>query len=134
MKTDNTSPINYSDENIRTLEWNQHIRQRPGMYIGQLGNGSDPRDGIYTLLKEIIDNSIDEFTMGFGTNIIVDVDENSASVRDFGRGIPLGSVVKAKRGSSQENRRHSSSSTFSSSSCDSPSKFSGSSGRASIIF
>ena len=86
MGTGSTSPINYSEENIRTLEWNQHIRQRPGMYIGQLGNGSDPRDGIYTLLKEIIDNSIDEFTMGFGTNIIVDVDETSASVRDFGRG------------------------------------------------
>ncbi len=87
--------INYSDNSIKTLEWNKHIRQRPGMYIGRLGNGNNPGDGIYVLLKEIIDNSIDEFSMGFGKEIIVTIEDNNVTVRDFGRGIPLGSVVKA---------------------------------------
>lgn len=85
----------YDEDSIRTLEWNQHIRTRPGMYIGVLGDGSDADDGIYVLLKEIIDNSIDEFSMGFGNEIIVNVEGNHVTVRDFGRGIPLGSVVKA---------------------------------------
>ena len=61
--------VKYTDDNIRTLEWNKHIRQRPGMYIGRLGNGDNPGDGIYVLLKEIVDNSIDEFSMGFGKQI-----------------------------------------------------------------
>lgn len=86
---------NYNDDSIRTMEGLKHIRLRPGMYIGRLGNGTDPRHGIYTILKEVIDNSVDEFTMGFGKNIIVDVDEKSATVRDYGQGIPLGSVIKA---------------------------------------
>lgn len=86
---------NYNDDSIRTLEGLKHIRLRPGMYIGALGDGTDPRDGIYTILKEVLDNSVDEFTTGYGKNIIVDVDEKTASVRDFGQGIPLGSVIKA---------------------------------------
>lgn len=85
----------YGDENIVTLEGVKHIRLRPGMYIGRLGNGDDPGDGIYVLLKEIVDNSIDEFAMGFGRMIQIQVDEKSVSVRDFGRGIPLNSVVRA---------------------------------------
>lgn len=90
-----SSAGNYTEENIKTMEGMKHIRLRPGMYIGGLGNGTDPRHGIYTILKEVIDNSVDEFTMGFGKNIIVDVDEKTASVRDYGQGIPLGSVIKA---------------------------------------
>ena len=87
---------NYTDDNIRTLEGVQHIRMRPGMYIGRLGNGNNPGDGIYVLLKEIIDNSVDEYAMGFGKQILIDIDpENKVCVRDFGRGIPLDSVIKA---------------------------------------
>ena len=87
---------NYTDDNIRTLEGVQHVRMRPGMYIGRLGNGNNPGDGIYVLLKEIIDNSVDEFAMGFGKNIQIDITpENTVTVRDYGRGIPLDSVVKA---------------------------------------
>ena len=87
---------NYTDDNIRTLEGVQHVRMRPGMYIGRLGNGNNPGDGIYVLLKEIVDNSIDEYSMGFGKQILIDITpENEVSVRDFGRGIPLDSVVKA---------------------------------------
>ena len=86
---------NYTDDNIRTLEGVQHIRRRPGMYIGRLGNGNNPGDGIYVLLKEIVDNSIDEFAMGFGKEVRISIQMNDVSVRDFGRGIPLGSVVKA---------------------------------------
>ncbi len=89
------TPLNYTDDNIRTLEGVQHVRMRPGMYIGRLGNGNNPGDGIYVLLKEIIDNSVDEFAMGFGKQIQVDIADNTVSVRDFGRGIPLDSVVKA---------------------------------------
>lgn len=85
---------NYGDEHIKTLEWNEHIRRRPGMYIGRLGNGSRQDDGIYVLLKEVVDNSIDEFAMGYGKQIVVNVDEKTATVRDYGRGIPLDSVVK----------------------------------------
>lgn len=87
--------VNYNDDSIGTMEGLKHIRLRPGMYIGALGDGTDPRDGIYTILKEVLDNSVDEFTTGFGKNIIVDVDEKTATVRDFGQGIPLGSVIKA---------------------------------------
>lgn len=86
---------NYTDDNIRTLEGVEHIRRRPGMYIGRLGDGNNPGDGIYVLLKEIVDNSIDEYSMGFGKQVKIDIEDNMVSVRDFGRGIPLGSVVKA---------------------------------------
>lgn len=85
----------YTDDNIRTLEGVEHIRRRPGMYIGRLGNGSNPGDGIYVLLKEIVDNCIDEFSAGFGRQVIIDIDGRQVSIRDFGRGIPLNSVVKA---------------------------------------
>ena len=87
--------VNYTDDNIRTMEGVEHIRKRPGMYIGRLGNGDDQGDGIYVLLKEVVDNSIDEFSMGFGKQIQINVTEKEAVVRDFGRGIPLNSVVKA---------------------------------------
>lgn len=83
----------YSEETIRTLKWQEHIRLRPGMYIGKLGDGSNPEDGIYVLLKEVFDNAIDEFMMGFGKQITVNVTENTATVRDYGRGIPLGKLV-----------------------------------------
>ena len=93
MKQNNA--INYSDENIRTIEGVDHIRLRPGMYIGRLGDGKNPGDGIYVLLKEIVDNSVDEFAMGFGKEIRITIEDNTVTVRDFGRGIPLDSVVKA---------------------------------------
>lgn len=83
----------YTEENIRSLDWKEHIRMRPGMYIGKLGDGSSPDDGIYILLKEVIDNSIDEFVMGAGKTIEVRIKDNEVKVRDFGRGIPLGKVV-----------------------------------------
>jgi len=82
----------YTEDSIRTLDWREHIRIRPGMYIGKLGDGSSPDDGIYVLLKETIDNSIDEFMMGYGKTIEINVSEHSAQVRDYGRGIPLGKV------------------------------------------
>lgn len=85
--------VKYTSDNIKTLEWNEHIRKRAGMYIGRLGNGENPGDGIYVLLKEVIDNSIDEFTMGFGKNISITIDGKDVTVRDFGRGIPLDKVV-----------------------------------------
>lgn len=85
----------YGDDAIRTLEYPEHIRRRPGMYIGKLGDGSNPDDGIYVLLKEVVDNSIDEYMAGFGKRIIVEVTDTTVSVRDFGRGIPLNSVVDA---------------------------------------
>ena len=84
---------NYSEETIRTLDWKEHIRKRPGMYIGKLGDGAYPDDGIYVLLKEVMDNAIDEYMMGFGKKIDVAVEEGVVSVRDYGRGIPLGKVV-----------------------------------------
>ena len=83
----------YGDDNIQTLEWQEHVRMRPGMYIGKLGDGSSADDGVYILLKEVIDNSIDEFVMGAGKQIEVRIEDNKVSVRDFGRGIPLGKVV-----------------------------------------
>ncbi len=85
--------VRYEDDNIRTLDWKEHIRLRPGMYIGKLGDGTSPDDGIYVLLKEIIDNSIDEYVMGHGKHIDIKIEEGIVIVRDFGRGIPLGKVV-----------------------------------------
>ena len=84
---------NYTEENIRSLDWKEHIRMRPGMYIGKLGDGSSPDDGIYILLKEVLDNSIDEYVMGAGKTIEVSIQGNKVTVRDHGRGIPLGKVV-----------------------------------------
>ncbi|MDR1938079.1 MAG: type IIA DNA topoisomerase subunit B [Tannerellaceae bacterium] len=83
----------YEDDDIKTLDWMEHIRKRPGMYIGKLGDGAHADDGIYVLLKEVLDNSIDEYMMGYGKTIEVKVEEGSVSVRDYGRGIPLGKVV-----------------------------------------
>ncbi|WP_116788893.1 DNA topoisomerase IV subunit B [Flavobacterium psychrotrophum] len=83
----------YTEDNIRSLDWKEHIRMRPGMYIGKLGDGSSPDDGIYILIKEVIDNSIDEFVMGTGKTIEVTVKDKTVTVRDYGRGIPLGKVV-----------------------------------------
>ena len=83
----------YTEENIRSLDWKEHIRMRPGMYIGKLGDGSSPDDGIYILLKEVLDNCIDEFVMGAGKTIDIVIKDSKVSVRDYGRGIPLGKVV-----------------------------------------
>lgn len=86
----------YTDDNIRTLEGVEHIRKRPGMYIGRLGDGKNPSDGIYVLLKEVVDNSIDEFAAGFGKQIDITIEDlKTVTIRDYGRGIPLGSVIKA---------------------------------------
>ena len=85
----------YNDDSIQTLEWNEHIRRRAGMYIGRLGNGDRQGDGIYVLLKEIVDNSIDEFSMGFGKRIDITIEDKTVTVRDYGRGIPLNKVVDA---------------------------------------
>ena len=83
----------YNDDNITTLEWDEHIRTRPGMYIGKLGDGSAHDDGIYVLFKEVIDNAIDEFMQGFGKTIEISIKENKVTIRDYGRGIPLTKVV-----------------------------------------
>ena len=83
----------YTEDNIRSLDWKEHIRMRPGMYIGKLGDGSSPDDGIYILLKEVLDNSIDEFVMGAGKTIEIRIKDKEVRVRDFGRGVPLGKVV-----------------------------------------
>ena len=85
----------YDAGQIQVLEGLEAVRKRPGMYIGRLGNGNNPGDGIYVLLKEIVDNSIDEFAMGYGKQIRIDIAGHEVTVRDYGRGIPLGSVVKA---------------------------------------
>ena len=90
--SDNTGVL-YNEDNIRSLDWQEHIRLRPGMYIGKLGDGSAQEDGIYILLKEVIDNSIDEFVMGNGKNIDISIEQGKVFIRDFGRGIPLGKVV-----------------------------------------
>ena len=84
----------YNEDDIRTLDWMEHIRRRPGMYIGKLGDGSYADDGIYVLLKEVLDNSIDEYMMGYGKSIEVTVEEGAVSVRDYGRGVPLGKVIE----------------------------------------
>src|SRR3954447_18485969 len=83
----------YNEDSIRSLDWREHIRLRPGMYIGKLGDGSSPDDGIYVLIKEVVDNCIDEHTMGHGKIVELNIAEKSVTVRDFGRGIPLGKVV-----------------------------------------
>ena len=83
----------YNDDSVITLDWREHIRLRPGMYIGKLGDGSSPDDGIYVLLKEVIDNCIDEYTMGYGKQVDISIEKKTVTVRDFGRGIPLGKVV-----------------------------------------
>ncbi|MGQ9619826.1 MAG: DNA topoisomerase IV subunit B [Bacteroidales bacterium] len=85
----------YTEEHIKTLEWREHIRLRPGMYIGKLGDGSSQDDGIYVLLKEVMDNSVDEYMMGYGKKIDVTITDREVSVRDYGRGIPLGKVLDA---------------------------------------
>ncbi len=85
--------VNYTEADIKSLDWREHIRMRPGMYIGKLGDGSSPDDGIYILLKEVVDNSIDEFVMGHGRQIDISIDQGEVVVRDFGRGIPLGKVI-----------------------------------------
>lgn len=87
-------PENYTEDTIRSLDWKQHIRMRPGMYIGKLGDGASPDDGIYVLIKEILDNSVDEFVMGFGKTIEVTINDQQVCVRDYGRGMPLGKVVE----------------------------------------
>ncbi|MEM6380521.1 MAG: DNA topoisomerase IV subunit B, partial [Bacteroidota bacterium] len=85
--------VTYTEDNIRSLDWKEHIRMRPGMYIGKLGDGSAADDGIYILVKEVIDNSIDEYVMGHGKNIDIKVEEGMVEIRDYGRGIPLGKVI-----------------------------------------
>lgn len=90
------NPVSYTEENIRHLSDMEHVRTRPGMYIGRLGDGSQAEDGIYVLLKEVVDNCIDEFKMGAGKRIEIQMEDNlRVSVRDYGRGIPLGSLVDA---------------------------------------
>lgn len=85
--------VRYDEESIRSLDWKEHIRLRPGMYIGKLGDGTSPDDGIYVLLKEVVDNCIDEYAMGYGKSVEISMDEGKVRVRDYGRGIPLGKVV-----------------------------------------
>lgn len=85
--------VKYDEDNIRSLDWKEHIRLRPGMYIGKLGDGSSPDDGVYVLLKEVIDNCIDEHAMGYGRHVDVTIADKTLTVRDYGRGIPLGKVV-----------------------------------------
>jgi topoisomerase IV subunit B len=85
--------VKYDEDNIRSLDWKEHIRLRPGMYIGKLGDGSSPDDGVYVLLKEVIDNCIDEHAMGYGKHVDVTIADKTLTVRDYGRGIPLGKVV-----------------------------------------
>jgi topoisomerase-4 subunit B len=90
-----TDVVQYNEDNIRSLEWQEHIRLRPGMYIGKMGDGTSPDDGIYILIKEVVDNAIDEFVMGAGKTVEISVQNGSVTVRDFGRGIPLGKMVDA---------------------------------------
>src|SRR3954470_16203250 len=85
--------FDYTEESIKSLDWKEHIRLRPGMYIGKLGDGSSPDDGIYVLVKEVIDNCIDEYTMGYGKTVEIKIDKKTVTIRDYGRGIPLGKVV-----------------------------------------
>jgi len=93
MAEEKKENFEYTEDSIRSLDWREHIRLRPGMYIGKLGDGSSPDDGIYVLLKEVMDNCIDEHTMGFGKNVEVSIDDKTVTIRDYGRGIPLGKVV-----------------------------------------
>ncbi len=91
--SDKQNLFDYTEASIKSLDWREHIRLRPGMYIGKLGDGSSPDDGIYVLIKEVIDNCIDEYTMGYGKIIEITIDKKSVTIRDYGRGIPLGKVV-----------------------------------------
>ena len=94
-KAGNTGVADYTEDDFETLSWNEHIRRRSGMYIGKLGDGSSPDDGIYVLFKEIVDNAIDEFIMGFGKAVNITLQDNVVTVRDFGRGIPFGKLIDA---------------------------------------
>src|SRR6056300_1103610 len=91
--SENPNNAQYTENEIRSLDWKEHIRLRPGMYIGKLGDGKSPDDGIYVLIKEVIDNSIDEHVMGHGKRIDIKIDEKNVMIRDYGRGIPLGKVI-----------------------------------------
>lgn len=93
MSTENQNQSEYTEDSIRSLDWKEHIRLRPGMYIGKLGDGSAADDGIYVLVKEVVDNCIDEHVMGFGKKIEIKLKSDHATIRDFGRGIPLGKVI-----------------------------------------
>jgi topoisomerase-4 subunit B len=93
MASEKKSMFDYNEDSIKTLEWREHIRLRPGMYIGKLGDGSSPDDGIYVLIKEVVDNCIDEHTMGYGKQIEINIEKGAVTVRDYGRGIPLGKLV-----------------------------------------
>ena len=86
--------VSYSEDDIKSLDWREHIRLRPGMYIGKLGDGSSPDDGIYVLIKEVLDNCIDEYAMGYGKVIDISINEAGVTVRDYGRGIPLEARLK----------------------------------------
>src|SRR4029078_10668605 len=90
---DTSDLFDYNEESIKYLDWKEHIRLRPGMYIGKLGDGSSPDDGIYVLVKEVLDNCIDEYTMGYGKTVEITIDGKQVTIRDYGRGIPLGKVV-----------------------------------------
>jgi topoisomerase IV subunit B len=90
---DTTNLFEYNEESIKSLDWKEHIRLRPGMYIGKLGDGSSPDDGIYVLVKEVMDNCIDEYTMGYGKTVELTIEGKTVTIRDYGRGIPLGKVV-----------------------------------------
>ncbi|MFN5931423.1 MAG: DNA topoisomerase IV subunit B, partial [Sphingobacteriales bacterium] len=92
-KEKETQDFEYTEDSIKSLDWREHIRLRPGMYIGKLGDGSSPDDGIYVLVKEVIDNCIDEHTMGYGRQVDIEIKDNTVMIRDYGRGIPLGKVV-----------------------------------------
>jgi topoisomerase-4 subunit B len=92
-KEKETNLFEYTEDSIKSLDWREHIRLRPGMYIGKLGDGSSPDDGIYVLVKEVLDNCIDEHTMGYGRQIEIEIKDNTVNIRDYGRGIPLGKVV-----------------------------------------
>jgi topoisomerase-4 subunit B len=94
MAENENTNVDYNEEHIRSLDWKEHIRLRPGMYIGKLGDGAAPDDGIYILIKEVVDNCIDEFVMGNGKKVEIDIKDGKVSVRDYGRGIPLGKVVE----------------------------------------
>src|SRR5688500_8475182 len=88
-----TNMFDYTEDSIKSLDWKEHIRLRPGMYIGKLGDGSSPDDGIYVLVKEVLDNCIDEYTMGYGKAVEITIEGKQVTIRDYGRGIPLGKVV-----------------------------------------
>ena len=83
----------YNEDSIKTLDWKEHIRLRPGMYIGKLGDGSSADDGVYILIKEVVDNCIDEYVMGYGKKIEIKVKDSTVTIRDYGRGIPLGKMI-----------------------------------------